>query len=1053
MMRNAVKWMAGNHVAANLLMMIFLVGGMIKLFSIKQEVFPEIALDMIQVNVIYPGAGPEEVEEGIILKIEDNLTSLDGIKEIRSTASEGVGIVIAELLPGEDPEIVLQRVKSEVDRIITFPQEAEKPIITKMLNRIEVMSLVIYGDVSERALREQAETIREELLNFQAITQVDLAGVRPFEISIEIPEENLRRYNLTLEQVAQRVRSASLDLPGGTIKTTGGQILLRTKEKRYLGSEYKNIVVLSNPDGTRVTLGEIAEVRDTFMETDQITTYGGKPAAMVKVFRVGEQKPKEISKLVNSYVEEKSSQLPESILIDIAYDTSEILDSRLALLKKNAFLGLCLVFLILGLFLHTRLALWVMMGIPISFFGAMLVLPSLGISINMLSLFAFILALGILVDDAIVVGENIFEHRQQGKPYLQAAVDGALEVVVPVTFSIATTIAAFLPLAMVGGMMGKFMKAIPMVVISLLILSLIESLFILPAHLSMIKKRNSQQNNSAGKLGRLRNTFNRKLKEFTTVHYRRALETCLRNRYVTSATSIAILMLTLGLFKGGILQFTFMPKVDGDQVEVALELPPGTPVEETARIVDYIQSMGVEAVKEIDNKLTDDRSVMRNTLALVGGTLNTQGPMGDGGTSSASHLAGLLMFLTQSEDRNVPSTEIENRWRELVGELPGIESLTFSSNLIHMGANLDIQLAHNDYEVLEQASERLKKKIAEYPGVYDIRDNYSIGKKELKLRLRPEAVTLGVTEADLARQVRGAFYGSEALRLQIGRNEVKVMVRYPEQERKRLWDLESMRIRTPAGGEMPIARAAHIEASRGYSTINRTDRKRVIDVTASVDDKVANANEIIGDLQQTELAVIMSDIPGMHYRWMGEGKEQDEAMGGLREGFLLALLGIYALLAIPFRSYSQPFLIMTAIPFGIVGAVIGHLIMSKDLSMLSIFGVVALSGVVVNDSLLLIDKINSNRRQGSETFKAVVDAGQRRFRPILLTSLTTFFGLMPMILETSVQAQFLIPMAISLGFGILFATGITLLLIPSTYMILEDILTFIRGDRPKAPSL
>jgi len=1046
-MRSAVKWMAGNHVAANLLMMIFLVGGFIKLLSIKQEVFPEIALDMIQVNVIYPGAGPEEVEEGIILKVEDNLTSLDGIKEIKSTASEGVGTVIAELLPGEDPEIILQRIKSEVDRIITFPQEAEKPIITKILNRVEVMSLVIYGDASERALREQAEMIREDLLNYPQITQIDLAGVRPYEISIEIPEENLRRYNLTLEQVAGRVRSASLDLPGGTIKTGGGQILLRTKEKRYLGSEYVDIVILSKPDGTRVTLGEIGEIRDTFMETDQITTYGGKPAAMVKVFRVGEQKPKEISELVKRYVEEKRVKLPESILIDVAYDTSELLDSRLSLLKTNAFLGLCLVFLILGLFLRARLAIWVMMGIPISFFGAMLVLPSFGISISMLSLFAFILALGILVDDAIVVGENIFEHRQQGKPYLQAAVDGTLEVAVPVTFSIATTIVAFLPLTAISGMMGKFIKAIPIVVISLLVVSLVESLFILPAHLSMLRKRKSQEDDNGGLLHRIQDTLNHKFKEFTTVHYKHALEICLRNRYVTIAASLAILMLTLGLFKGGIIQFTFMPKVDGDQIEVALELPPGTPVEETARIVDYIEARGVEAVKEFDSRRKDDTSIMRNTLSLVGGTLRTMDPHGAAGGSSASHLAGLLMFLTESEERDLPSTSIENRWRELVGELPGVESLTFTSNLMQMGANIDIQLAHNDYTALEGASERLQKKLAEYPGVFDIKDNYSVGKKELKLRLRPEAVTLGITESSLAHQVRGAFYGSEALRLQIGRNEVKVMVRYPEEERKRLWDLKSMRIRTPSGGEMPIVRAAYMEESRGYSTISRTDRKRVIDVTASVDEKVGNANEIIADLQKNELAELLRDVPGMHYRLMGEGKEQDEAMSSMMGGFLLAMLGIYALLAIPFRSYSQPLLIMTAIPFGVVGAVIGHMIMFKDLSILSLFGVVALSGVVVNDSLLLIDRINNNRRKGSETYKAVIDAGQRRFRPILLTSLTTFFGLMPMILETSVQAQFLIPMAISLGFGILFATTITLLLIPSTYMVLEDILDVIHPNR------
>ncbi|MEA2064585.1 MAG: efflux RND transporter permease subunit [Gemmatimonadota bacterium] len=1036
-MKNAVKWMAGNHVAANLLMMIFIVGGLIKMFSIKQEVFPEISLDMIQVSVLYPGAGPEEIEEGILLKIEDNLTGVDGIKEIRSVASEGMGTVTAEIIAGQDADLILQNIKSEVDRIITFPQDAEKPIITKLLNRQEVISVVIYGDLSERSLREQAEAVREELLALPQITQVDLGGVRPYEISIEIPEDNLRRYNLTLDQVAARVMRASLDLPGGTIKTGGGQILLRTKERRYTGREYADIIVVSNPDGARLRLGEIADVRDTFRETDMFAKFDGKPAAMVKILRVGEQKPTEISDLVLQYVKDKELQLPESVRIAIWRDLSEVLESRLNLMQKNAFLGLCMVIIALGLFLELRLAFWVMLGVPISFFGAMLVMPSLGVSINMMSLFAFILALGIVVDDAIVVGENIFSHRQMGKPYLRAAVDGVLEVAVPVTFSILTTVAAFLPLAFIGGVMGKFMKAIPLVVISLLIVSLIESLFVLPAHLSMGRRRKTESG-LLGVIDRLRRLFSSRLEAFAAGPYRRALDICLRHRYTTLAVSITVLLLSIGVVRGGILKFTFMPQTDSDWVEVSLEMPPGTPVEETGRIVDFIVEKGMETVRKHDSQRPAGSSIFRHVYALVGGTMSQVGPRGGPGTSSASHIANITLLLTESEERNFPIREIENRWRNLVGELPGVESLTFSSNLIRMGANIDVQLSHNDFEVLEQVSEKIKGVLAEYPGVYDIRDTYARGKRELKLRLRPEAVTLGITEENLARQVRGAFYGAEALRLQIGRNEVKVMVRYPEKDRKSLWGLESMRIRTPAGGEMPLARAAYIEEGRGFSTINRTDRNRVINVSASVDPEAGNSAEIIQDLRQGFLPRLTNDHPGLHFRMVGEEKVRGESMGSMLEGFALALLAIYALLAIPFRSYAQPFLIMAAIPFGIVGAIIGHLIMGYDLSMLSFFGLVALSGVVVNDSLILIHRVNSNRREGSGIVKAVMDAGQRRLRPILLTSLTTFLGLTPMILETSFQARVLIPMAISLGFGILFATGITLLLIPSMYMILED---------------
>jgi multidrug efflux pump subunit AcrB len=1037
-MKGAVKWMAGNHVAANLLMMVFLVGGLIKAFSIKQEIFPEISLDMIQVTVPYPGAGPEEVEEGIILKVEDNITSVDGIKEIRSVASEGIGVVTAEIRTGEDADIILQNIKNEVDRIITFPEEAEKPIITKLLARREVISVVVSGDVPERSLRQLAENVREELLGYPEITQVDLGGVRPYEISIEIPEANLRKYNLTLDRIAQVVRLSSLDLPGGTIKTSGGQILLRTKEKRYVGPEYANIVVVGNADGTQVKLGDIAEVKDTFRETDSYAEFNGKPAAMVKVFRVGDQGPVQIAELVKKYVEIKKLSLPSSMNIDVWYDTSEIFESRMNLLKKNAAIGLTLVIITLGLFLEIRLALWVMLGLPISFLGAMLMMPTLGVSINMISLFAFILALGIVVDDAIIVGENIYAHRQKGKPYPRAAIDGALEVAVPVTFSILTTLAAFMPLVFITGTMGKFIKAIPLVVISILVVSLVESLFVLPAHLS-IGKRREDSGRALSLIDNIRKWFGSGLENFTRGPYRRFLGLCLKNRFIALATGAAILLLTVGIIKGGLIKFSVMPRVDGDLVVVNLKMPPGTPAEETARIQQDIANKGMEVINEHNEKDPEKASIFESVFGIVGATMGQGGPAATSGEATSSNLAEIYLLLVESDERDISSTAIENRWRERVGEIPGIESLTFSSNLIRMGANIDVQLAHNDYGVLENASERVIESLARYPGVADIADNYSLGKRELKIRLRPEARTLGITERELARQVRGAFYGSEALRLQIGRNEVKVMVRYPEEDRKSLWDLETMRIRTPMGGEIPLARAADVEEGRGYSTINRIDRKRVINVTGMVDADVTNAGDILQDLEQTILARLELDYPGLSYELVGEEQERSESMGSTLSGFLLAMLIIYALLAIPFHSYSQPLLIMAAIPFGVVGSVMGHLIMGYDLSMLSMFGLVALSGVVVNDSLLLIHKINSNREQGSPVFQATMDAGQRRLRPIMLTSFTTFFGLMPIILETSVQAKFLIPMAISLGFGILFATGITLLLIPSMYLILDDL--------------
>jgi multidrug efflux pump subunit AcrB len=512
-MNGPIKWMAHNHVAANLMMMIFIVGGLITAFAIKQEVFPEIEFDIVLVTVAYPGAGPEEVEDGIILKIEENLSSISGIKEIKSVATEGFGSVTAEVLQGEDIDIILQDIKAEVDRITTFPEEAEKPVITKLANRHEVVSLMVYGDAPERSLREQAEVIRDELLAIPEITQADLKGVRPYEISIEVKEESLQRYGLTLGRIAERIKHASVDLPGGAVKSRGGEVLIRTKEKRYKGQEYADIAILEQSDGTELKLGDIAKVRDGFQETDQFARLDGLPAAMIAVYRVGDQKPLEISNIVKEYVEQKGRLLPESIGLAVWNDFSDIYRSRLNLLLKNAFIGLILIFLVLGMFLQIRLAMWVMLGIPISFLGALLIMPSFDVSINMLSLFAFILALGIVVDDAIVVGENVYTHRGMKKPYINAAVDGAIEVGRPVIFSVLTTVAAFLPLVFVSGTMGKFIRVIPFVVIPILLVSLVESLLILPAHLSFGKPMRPSQG-AAGFITRTREGFGRRLEGF-----------------------------------------------------------------------------------------------------------------------------------------------------------------------------------------------------------------------------------------------------------------------------------------------------------------------------------------------------------------------------------------------------------------------------------------------------------------------------------------------------------------------------------------------------------
>jgi len=1035
-----IKWMAANSVAANLLMMIFIVGGLLMAYSIKQEVFPEIELDMISISASYPGAGPEEVEEGIILKIEEAIGGISGIDEVKATASEGKGTVTARIMEGEDIELILQDVKAEVDRITTFPEDAESPVITKLISRNEVISIAVYGNISERSIREYLEMIRDDLLAMPDITNVELSGVRPYEISIEVSEQNLRKYGLTLDSIADRVRRSSIDLPAGSVKAEGGEVLLRTKEKKYKGIEYASITILEKPDGTEVKLGDIANIRDAFSEIDEFATFDGMPAGMLKVFRVGDQRPTEISRIVQEYVKNKQLSLPESVKLATWNDTTELFKSRMNLLLKNAFLGLLLVFIILGLFLQIRLALWVMLGIPISFLGAMLLMPGIDVSINMISLFAFILALGIVVDDAIVVGENVFTHRSRGKPYLQSSIDGAIEVGTPVIFSVLTTVAAFMPLIFITGTMGKFIKVIPLVVIPILLISLVESLFILPAHLSSGKKIDKTKGIFAF-IEKVRLGFGEKLKTFIEGPYKKFLSLCLKFRYITVASALALLLISAGLVMGGIVKFRFMPEVDGDTIITSLQMPLGTPVEKTNEIQAYILKKGEEVINDYDSKREDDLSVLRNTFSIVGKNLTiSRGGMEE---IAGSHLASAVMFLTKSEDRGIPAEEIADKWREKIGTIPGVDSLTLTSNLIHFGSPIDIRLAHESTETLKSASERLKQALRQYPGVTDIADNFKYGKSELKIRLTPEARTLGITEEELGRQIRGAFHGSEALRLQRGRNELKVMVRYPEADRKNISEVYSMRIRTKDGSEIPLTSAASIQEGRGYSSINRADKKRVINVTA-------NAEEILYAMKETVIKDLVNTYPGLTYSMEGEEKERRDSMDSMKRGFLFALFIIYALLAIPFKSYSQPLIIMASIPFGIVGAIAGHMIMGFELSILSIFGIVALSGVVVNSAILLINYINRQRSEGAEISTAVIEAGQRRFRPILLTSLTTSLGLTPIILETSVQAQFLIPMAISLGFGVLFATGITLLLIPSLYLILEDFKKLVSSNKPVA---
>ncbi|MFQ6034458.1 MAG: efflux RND transporter permease subunit [Sedimentisphaerales bacterium] len=1044
--KGVLAWFASNHVAANLLMLLIMVVGLFAIFSAKLEVFPELSLDTINITVPYLGASPEDVEQGVCLRVEEAIAAVDGIKRITSRAYEGGSLTLVEVEEYANTTDVLDDIKAAVDTIITFPQETEKPIISALKTTHKVISVVIYGDVSEKTLRTLAEQIRDDLTVMENISQVGIAGIRPYEISIEVSEEALRRYNLSFDQVSRMVRNSSLDIPAGSVKTSGGEILVRTKGQKYYGPEFEKIIVLTSNDGTQVRLSDIATIRDEFEDVDLYAKFDGKRAALIQVSRVGEQDAIDIARTVKGYIAEKKAQLPEGISIDLWEDDTVFLKARLSLLTRNAYIGLVLVFLTLLLFLNMRLAFWTTMGIPISFLGAFWLLPLFGVSINMISLFAFIMCLGLVVDDAIVVGENIFAYRQQGMDRTAAAIKGVKEMIMPVTLAVLTTMIAFVPLAYTSGIMGKMLRVLPIVVISVLSVSLLEALLILPAHLS--SKRSWNKFVLVRFTDKINSVTHKMLTWFVYGPFAKFVERAVKWRYVTLSIGIAIFLATVGLIAGGYIEFVFFDPVEADNILARLTMPLGTPVEQTRQIIEGIERAAFQTIEEFDSKRPGKPSLLKHVSTTIGAhpTLGRGGPVSvDLKVRGQSHLAEVNVELLGAEERDASSVAIKNRWREIVGEIPGVSSLTFMAEFMSTGNPIEVELSHRDYDVLVAASERLKGILRNYTGVSDIADDFEPGKAELKLDLKETGRNLGLTLSDLARQVRQGFYGDEVQRIQRGRDDIRVMVRYPENQRRSLADVENMRIRLPDGTQIPFKTVAEVQYGRGYSTIRRVDRRRVISVSADVDEAVANAAEINRELDASVLPSLMHEFPGLQYRFAGEQRERNEALSTLIPNFAIAMLAIYALLAVLFRSYSQPAIVMSAIPFGLVGATIGHLLMGFNLSILSLFGIVALAGVVVNDSLIMIDLINREHRSGSELAQVLRDCATRRFRPIMLTTLTTFCGLLPMIAERSLQARFLIPMAISLAFGVAFATCITLLLVPSLYMILEDIKIRISG--------
>ncbi|EDM27499.1 hypothetical protein LNTAR_05286 [Lentisphaera araneosa HTCC2155] len=1023
--KGPIAWMVMNPVASNLIMIALIVGGLMTVGRIKQEVFPDFDLDIVSVSIGYPGASPSEVEKSIIRAVEENIQGIEGIKEINSTASEGNGRVTIELLKGHDRMRIYQDIQQEVDRIRTFPEEIERPEVKLQTHRRDVFDIAIYGDVDERTLATQAEFLRERLLSSSQISQVDITDMRSHQITISINRATLERYNLTLDSVAGIIRRQSVEIPGGSIKTENGELLLRMKERRDYGDEFARIPILSQQNGDTVLLKDIAQIKDGFNEDqDKLSFWNGKPALNISIYRVGEETPLSISEDVYRIVDDYNSQV-KTVQAIIRMDKSKMYLQRVDLLTRNGLIGLALVLLSLALFLESRLAFWVMMGIPISFLGGFILLPLFDISINMISMFAFLMALGIVVDDAIVVGENVYEHRERGESFVDAAINGARDVAVPVTFSVITNIITFLPLMYMPGTIGKFWAVIPVVVITVFAISLFESLFVLPSHLAHSEKRERLF------MGRIifniQQKFSQLFMRAVNKVYGPFLKVALKNRYIVLAIAIAVLTVIIGFVQSKRIGMVPMMSIESDFSSVTAALPYGAPIEKSMKIHDQLLEKAREVVAENGG---DDLLVGYYARLGGGGRTSQAGP----------HVTEVFVYLKDPDIRPISTAEFTDKWREKCRSIKGLDSMVFESDRggPGSGSSLSIGLSHPDNDILESASQELAERLERFPIVSDIDPGFSKGKRQFDFIMKPEGIALGLNSSDVARQIRQAFYGAESLRQQRGRNEVKIMVRYPKEERRSEQDLHSVLIRTPEGQHVPIDEVVHIQSGRAYNKINRLNGSRTIQLKANVTPK-SQSEFILQEVLEKDLPELQEKYPGLEQVFRGKQKDLREGVDSLKISFIIALFGIYTLLAIPFKSYLQPLIVMLCIPFGIGGAILAHTIMGYPLSLISMMGIIALSGVVINDSLVLIDYANKQVNKGKTPMEAIQLSGIRRFRPIMLTTITTFCGLMPMILETSRQARFLIPMAISLGLGIVFATVVMLLLAPSVYLIINDL--------------
>ncbi len=1028
-----VAWFSENKAAANIMMIFFILAGLGSITSMVRETFPTIDPKIINITVPFPGATPEDVESGITRRVEEAVIGIQGVDRVESNAQESIGIITIELSDFANGEEVLNDVETEISALQDFPPEnAEEITIVKIKPRSDVLTLVLYGDMPQIALRDWAENLKDQILSLSEVTLVDISGTPAREISIEVSEAQLRKYDLTISDISTIISRFSIDVPAGSLRTGAAEILVRVNERRYLGSEFGNIVIRSDPDGSLLRLKDIATIKDAFEDVDLINTYNGQNAVFVDVSRTSSQDVLDIEAQIKDYI--KTVELPNDIDLAIWKNETIILKERISLLARNAILGYILVFICLLLFLDLRLAFWTSLGIPISFLGGIFLASLLGVTINMISLFALIVVLGIVVDDAIVAGESIFHEQEVGKSKYPT-LEGIKRVQAPVTIGVLTTIAAFSPLIFSTGTLGQILKPIPIIVICVLLLSLIEAFLILPAHLSERKKW------SLGLLAHARRKVTAGLNWFVDNIILSMARVFISARYIFVLIVLCIIGFAFSLIGSGTVKFIFFPQIESDEIRVNLEMPVGTNFETTKFYTDQI----TESFNQLAEKFESETGapIYKNISVSIGLSFGDRGgPASTASSSFSSHLSEITVELAGADIRTIGARDISRQWRDSIPEIPQVKNLSFESSLVSAGADINIELSHRNGDILEKASEQLKLDMQSMDILTEVVNSFEPGKKEFIYELTDAGLAAGLTPADIGIQLRDFFRGRLVDRIQRGTNEIEIFVRYPKEMRENLSTLEQIRLRLPSGERAPISVLAEIEESFSPTVIKRVDGRQVVSITADVSNASVSPDEAIKQIREQYYAPLQDKYPNLSLVLAGQNKDQRQDLATLGKNMLIALMIIFVLLTSQLRSYAKPFIIMLTIPLGIAGAIYGHVLLGYNLSFISLFGMVALTGVVINDSVVLVDYYNKLRLEKGEDMTATQAAMislKRRFRPILLTTLTTSLGLFPMLLETSLQAQFIIPMAVSLATGIVFASAILIFFIPVLLIIFDEI--------------